>query len=177
MKGAGEDGQWRMEDSRPFPFSTFHLLSSLLVITTVALLQAGCRTAEPLPAIDVSAPGWHILQGQAVWKPPQNRPELAGDLVLATNANGNFLVQFSKTPFPLATAEYVDHEWEIQFGADKHVWRGSGNPPDRFPWFQLPRALAGDDLNDGWKFERRFGNLWRLENSRTGETLAGEFFP
>jgi len=127
--------------------------------------------------MDLSQPGWKVLHGQALWTPPQNRPELAGDLILATNANGNFFIQFSKTPFVLATAGYEDGEWEMQFGADKYAWRGSGRPPDRFIWFQLPRALRNEELTGGWKFERGFGNLWRLQDPKTGETLAGEFFP
>jgi hypothetical protein len=178
MTFSGEDGRGPAADRSLFPFSIFHSLSPFLIaLVAISLLQSGCRTAEPMPPADLSAPGWKVMQGQAVWKPPGNRPELAGDLIMATHTNGNCFVQFTKTPFPLATAEWIDHEWEIQFGADKYVWRGSGEPPDRFLWFQLPRALAGQEMNDSWKFEQGFGKLWRLENSRTGETLAGEFFP
>ena len=74
------------------------------VAALLLLLCAGCAT-PPLPPADFSAPGWRVQQGQAVWKPSSSRPELAGDLLLATNVNGNFFVQFSKMPFPLATAQ------------------------------------------------------------------------
>jgi hypothetical protein len=174
---SGEERGLKMVNGATIRSAIRYSLSACGFILLLALPGAGCRTTKPLPPLDLSAPGWRVQQGQAVWKPPQNRPELAGDLVLATNTNGNFFIQFSKTPFPLATAEWNNHEWEIQFGTDEYVWRGSGDPPERFLWFQLPRALAGEELNDGWKFERGFGNLWHLENSRTGETLAGEFFP
>ncbi|HXE43114.1 MAG TPA: hypothetical protein VN516_08825, partial [Candidatus Baltobacteraceae bacterium] len=107
----------------------------------------------------------------------KNRKEMAGDLILATNANGNFFIQFSKTPFTLATAEVQDNQWEIKFGADKYALRGGGTPPVDILWFQLPPALLGNDLTDDWKLERSSGNLWRLKNSQTGETLAGQFFP
>jgi hypothetical protein len=142
----------------------------------IAAFVCGCRTA-PLPPADFSAPGWRVQQGQAVWKPSSNRPELAGDLLLATNSNGNFFVQFSKIPFPLATAQISGDQWQIEFGADEFSWHGSGSPPDRFAWFQLPRALLGANVSDNWKFIRVETNSWRLENPQTGETLEGEFFP
>ncbi|HZF01790.1 MAG TPA: hypothetical protein VE344_07840 [Methylomirabilota bacterium] len=153
------------------------LATGALLLFLIAVLVTGCKTATPLPPMDLSASGWRVQQGQAIWKPPQNRPELAGDLILATNANGNYFIQFSKTPFSIVTAEVEDEQWEIRFGEDKYAWRGGGIPPDHFLWFQLPRAFLGEDLNDGWKFERGFGNLWRLENPETGETFSGEFFP
>ena len=107
----------------------------------LALFCVSCRTATPLPPADLSAPGWHIQQGQAIWKPPGHRPEMTGDLLLATNANGNFFLQFTKDPFPLASAEVLDGRWQISFGVDEQAWRGQGEPPARFAWFQLPSAL------------------------------------
>jgi hypothetical protein len=142
----------------------------------LAVLAAGCRTAPPLPPADFSAPGWRVQQGQAVWKASSSRPELAGDLLLATNANGNVFVQFSKVPFPLATAQISGGQWQIEFGADKYSWHGRGAPPDRFAWFQLPCALLGENPKGNWHFENVLTNSWRLENPRTGETLEGEFF-
>jgi hypothetical protein len=142
----------------------------------IAAFFCGCSTA-PLPPADFSAPGWRVQQGQAVWKPSSSRPELAGDLLLATNANGSCFIQFSKMPFPLATAQISSGQWQIEFGADKFSWHGSGTPPDRFAWFQLPRALLGQNLNGNWHFENVMSNSWRLENAHTGETLEGEFFP
>jgi hypothetical protein len=148
-----------------------------LPLLLMAVLAAGCRTGPPLPPADLSAPGWRVQQGQAVWKPSSNRPELAGDLLLATNVNGNFFVQLSKMPFPLATAQISGEQWQIEFGADKYSWRGRGTPPDRFAWFQLPRALLDTNASRGWKFTHPASSSWRLENPRTGETLEGEFFP
>ena len=143
----------------------------------LAILAAGCHTAPPLPPADFSTPGWRVQQGQAVWKPSSSRPELAGDLLLATNANGNFFVQFSKVPFPLAAAQVDGDQWQIEFGVDKFSWRGRGTPPDRFVWFQLPRSLLDNHPGGNRKFTRAETNSWRLENPRTGETLEGEFFP
>ena len=129
------------------------------------------------PAADFSAPGWRVQQGQAVWKPPGDRPELAGNLLLATNANGNFFAQFTKDPLPLATAECLDGRWRLEFGADAHSWRGRGEPPARFVWFQLPRALLDGKAAGPWHFSYVTTNSWRLENRQTGEALEGGFFP
>lgn len=151
---------------------------SLIILSALALLLcAGCRTPNPLPPADFSAPGWRTQQGQAVWKPSASRPEIAGDLLLATNVNGNFFIQFSKIPFPLATAQVSGAEWQVQFGADQYSWHGRGTPPNRFGWFQLPSALRDANLGGNWKFTQVETNLFRLQNSHTGETLEGEFFP
>ena len=143
----------------------------------IAFLTAGCKTAPSPPAADFSALGWRVQHGQAVWKPSAQRPEFAGDLLLATNANGNFFAQLTKDPFPLVTAESMDGQWQIEFGADEHPWRGHGAPPERFVWFQLPRALLGEPLASNWHFITVNNNSWRLENTRTGEILEGGFFP
>jgi len=122
-------------------------------------------------------PGWTLQQGQAVWKPTAKRPELAGELLMATNANGDYFVQFTKNPLPVATAERLKGRWQIIFGADKFSWRGCGEPPKRFVWFQLPRAMAGAPVTGHWQFRTMTTNSWRFENSHTGETLEGGFFP
>jgi hypothetical protein len=100
---------------------------------------------------------------------------LAGDLLLAVNSNGDFLVQFSKTPFALASAQVTNGRWRIDLG--QHSWRGRGTPPPRFAWFQLPQLLAGASAREPWSFTNRADQSWRLENARTGETLEGQFFP
>lgn len=143
----------------------------------VAGLCVGCRSIPPLPPTDLYAPGWHELQGQAVWKPTKKRPELTGELLLATNANGNFFVQFTKNPFPLATAQVAGETWQIEFGTGEHSWRGRGQPPTRFVWFQLPRALRGEGVAPGWQYEHTAENSWRFQNRHTGETLEAQFFP
>lgn len=151
-------------------------------VVTVALALAAslfvsCRSIPPLPPVDLSSPGWRVQQGQAVWQPTRKRPELAGEILLATNTEGDFFVQFSKTPFTLATAQVMNGQWQIEFGSGEYTWRGRGEPPPRFAWFQLPRALAGRSPGRDWQFERAATNLWRLENRRTGEFLEGSFFP
>jgi hypothetical protein len=143
----------------------------------VAALCAGCGAAVHLPPVDLAQPGWRTLQGQAVWQPPRHRPEMAGDLLLATNVNGDFFLQFSKTPFTVATAEVSGGKWQIEFGDHEHHWSGRGAPPDLFAWFELPRLLGGAPPAARWQWERRPGGQWRLQNPRSGESLEGRFFP
>jgi hypothetical protein len=159
------------------PGIVFYNLSKLGFLPLIALLLCGCRSLPPLPPADLSAPDWRIQQGQAVWKPPGSRPELTGELLLATRTNGDFVVQFSKTPFNLATAQSVNGQWQIEFGQDERRRSGRGKAPFYLGWLHLPRALAGETLGKSWRFTRPTAELWRLENSRTGESLEGGFFP
>jgi hypothetical protein len=158
-----------LKPSRPIAASALLALGLMLCVS--------CRTARLPPPADFSSPGWRVQQGQAVWKPSKSRPELAGDLLLATNVNCNYVVQFSKTPFTLAAAQVADGAWQIEFGGGRYSWSGRGAPPARFVWFQLPRALAASEPGRPWIFTRRADGSWRLENMRTGEILEGMFFP
>jgi hypothetical protein len=141
-----------------------------------AFLVISCRTAPVLPPTDLSSPGWQIRQGQAVWKPSKNRPELTGDLLLAVNTNGNCVIQFTKTPFALAFAQVADGRWQIEFGSAHRSWSGQGQPPKRLVWFQLPRVLAGNPADAPWKFEQKADHSWRLNNLGAGEYLEGQIF-
>ena len=151
--------------------------TAALTLAFALCLCVSCRTGPPLPPADFSAPGWQVHQGQAVWKPPGKRPELTGDLLLATNAVGDFYIQFSKTPFTIAAAQRSDDQWQIDFGTGQHHWRGHGTPPKYFSWFQLPVGLNGAAPRAPWKFTRKEDDAWRLENPRTGEWLEGVLFP
>jgi hypothetical protein len=157
--------------------SDFGLLAWFFAAVLAALSVAGCRSLPPLPPADLSAPGWRVHQGQALWKPPGNRPELAGELLLATNANGDCFVQFTKDPFPMATAQVAGDCWQIEYGAGERFRSGRGEPPHYSAWFQLSPALAGRQLTHGWQFERTAANSWRLANRRTGERVEGFLAP
>jgi hypothetical protein len=155
----------------------FRSKKAIAAFMLVALFGTSCRTASPLPPVNLSSPGWHVQQGQAVWRPSRARPELTGELLLATNANGSYFVQFSKNPFPLASARCDAGTWQIEFGDGRHIWRGHGEPPRRFAWFQLPPALVGRAAATPWRFTRLTDGSWRLDNPRSGEFLEGQFFP
>jgi len=154
----------------------FLVCSQTFAVAFTLLFATGCRSLPPIPPADLTAPGWTVHQGQAVWKPNQFRPELAGDLILATNTNGDCLVEFTKTPFSLASARQCSDMWRIEFGGGRHSWQGRGTPPHLFSWFELPRALAGEELSRSWRFTQT-NATWRLENRRNGEWLEGAFPP
>jgi len=147
----------------------------LLAFALTLWLTTGCRSRPPIPPADLAAPGWSVYQGQAVWKPNQSRPELAGDLLVATNRNGDCLVEFTKTPFALASARRLGERWRIEFGSGRHAWQGHGTGP-RLSWFELPRVLAGEPAGRSWRFTQT-NRTWRLENWRSGERLEGTFAP
>ena len=148
-----------------------------LLALCLLVFGPGCGTVTPAPRVDLATAGWTLLRGQAEWQPPQHRPEIAGELLLATNRNGDFLVQFSKIPFPIVSAQTTSRRWQIEFGAREHAWAGSGTPPSRWLWFQLPRGLAQAPLAVPWRFENRPDGGWRIFNPRSGEALEGGFFP
>lgn len=161
---------------KPQPRSAARGCIALLAIL-FAVVASGCRTAPQLPPADFSLDGWQVRHGQAVWKPSKGRPELAGELIFATNTNGDSFVQFDKTPFTLAVGRVVGDRWQINLGGGRYVGNGKGQPPRRFAWFQLPRALAGEKLRSPWTFTQPANDSWRLENFWTGERLEGSLDP
>lgn len=153
------------------------LPTSLLTLVALVIL-AGCRTPDPLPAADVSQPGWRVEHGQALWKPAARKREIAGDLLLATGPGRECLVQFAKTPFPLVTARQTKDAWQIEFGAGARRVGGLGEAPARWVWFDLARMRRGAAA-------RGFGPLadagnsahCGLTNATTGERLEVWFTP
>src|SRR6187551_934386 len=101
----------------------------LLAATLTLFASTGCRSLPPIPPANLTAPGWSVRNGQAVWKPNQQRPELAGELLVATNTNGDCVVEFTKTPFALASARRLGDCWRIEFGTGRHAWQGRGPGP------------------------------------------------
>ena len=153
--------------------SRFGLFIGVLFLATGL---AGCRAPSTLPAVNVSAPGWQVHQGQAVWTPNHKRPEMAGELFLARHASGDCLVQFTKPPFTIVEARQTGQSWVLDFGSGQKVWRGTGKPPARVVWFQLARARSGAGMDGRWSWTRDGEGAWILTNQRTGERLEGQFF-
>ena len=140
----------------------------------MALLFAasGCQTLAPLPAVNLKEPGWTVREGQAVWRSSRSAPEIAGELLVATQTDGASFVQFTKAPFPLMIARTTASGWEIEVPTQNQRYSGHGPPPVRILWLALPRALTGQSLpqNFSWHSD---ANGWHLENRKTGESLEG----
>ncbi len=137
----------------------------------------GCRTIPTLPPVNLSEPGWKTRQGQAVWRATSTAPEIAGDLMIATNPDGRSFVQFTKTPLPFVVAQSTPEAWQIQFVPNNKTYSGRGNPPARLVWLYLPRCLAGRPPPKSWTWEPLDNDRWRLENRSTGEFLEGYLTP
>jgi hypothetical protein len=154
-------------------YSRFFLWSAALALLT---LWCGCRTTTQ-SLFTATGPGWHVQQGQALWRPKQGLPEFGGDLILASDANGRCLLQFDKTPLSMVFAQNTPDRWLIRFPQQQYSFSGHGQPPTRFAWLYLHAALTGEQLPPSLHFERRPQGGWRLENSSSGEILEGFLSP
>lgn len=158
----------------------------------MALLIMGCQTIPEFPPIDMSQPGWQVRQGQAVWRPQANAPELSGELLWASHADGRFLLQFLKTPITLIEAQATRDAWRISFPAQGKILSGPRrrSPSQRLGWLHLAAALQRRGVAQGWKFtasnDRRDADqrdrdgrssvkAWKFSNARTGEMIEGYF--
>jgi hypothetical protein len=157
------EGYW------PRAFLWSALLAGLFIFS-------GCRST-PKNLFTASGPGWRIQQGQALWRPERGLPEFGGDIVFASDGEGRSLVQFDKTPMEIVSAQTTSNQWLIKFPQRQMGFSGHGPGPTRFSWLYLPAALAGNPLPPTLNFERKPDGGWRLENSRTGETLEGFLSP
>jgi hypothetical protein len=147
-----------------------------LALLTIAIFSSGCQTATR-SLFTATGPGWHVQEGQALWRPGREYPELGGDLVLASDEDGRCLIQFAKTPMTLVSVQTTRTSWLIQFPPRRMGFSGRRQPPVRFAWLYLHAALAGEQLPPPLRFERKPDGGWRLENTRTGETLEGFLAP
>ena len=148
-----------------------------LALLAMACFGGGCASlmkAPPMPKVDLAEPGWTTRQGQAVWKPTRQAPEIAGELILATRQDGSAFVQFTKNPFPFAVAQMNARGWKIEFPPQNKHYSGRGSAPARIVWFQLAKAVVGKPLAKHWAWQNS-GTSWQLTNSTSGESLAGFF--
>jgi len=140
-------------------------------------LLAGCRTASPMPPVNVREPGWNVQQGQAVWRSRRNAPEIAGELVVAMHPDGRSLVQFTTTPLPFVVAQATIDSWQVQFVPQNKVYSGRGQPPARLIWLHLAQCLRGGDPPGNLLWRQLANQGWRLEDRSTGESLEGYLAP
>ena len=142
-------------------------------------LLSGCLTnSHPLPPLDFSTPGWITQEGQAVWRRNRHASEIAGELLVARSATGDrALVQFSKTPLPLLTAQTGADGWQIVFVPQARTFSDVGQPSTRLLWLHLANGLAGGRLPEPLQFSRSAAGDWQIENRRTGEMISGYLNP
>jgi len=172
LKTSGLDGR----PATMFPVRFLLRLFFSSVFLAGLLFICGCQTATK-NLFTAAGPGWHVQQGQALWRPQRGLPEFGGDLVFASDDAGRCLLQFDKTPMEIVSAQTTSNRWLIKFPQQNMSFSGHGAGPTRFTWLYLPRALAGEKLPKQIRFERKPDGGWNLENSRTGETLEGFLSP
>ena len=148
-----------------------------LALLTIPMLLAGCRTASEAPLFKATGPGWRVQEGQALWRPGRQFPELGGELVVASHEDGRCVIQFAKTPMPLVLAQTTRTNWRIEFPPRRMSFGGHQPSPARFAWLYLSAALRGDSLPSALRFQRKPDGGWRLENTRFGETVEGFLEP
>jgi hypothetical protein len=138
---------------------------------------SACRTPPQCPPTDLSEAGWRIRHGQAVWRPAVAQPETAGELMLATHTDGRWVLQFSKTPFLIASAQSSPTQWRIEFPLLRRSWSGVSAPPTHLGWMQFYGAQAGATLPSAWRWHQAEDGQFRLESLRSGETMSGYLGP
>jgi len=147
----------------------------IIFMVAVLWLAGGCQS--PVHSLfTAGGADWRVQQGQALWRPGRGLPEFGGDLVLASDGAGRHLIQFDKTPLTILSAQTTSNRWLIKFPQRDLSFSGFGPGPSRFGWLYLPAALDGKPLPKNLHFTRQADGGWRLENSRTGETVEG-FLP
>jgi hypothetical protein len=148
-------------------------ITSGLFPVVVFCAVLGCATV-PFPPLDLAAPGWQTRQAQAIWQPDRDKPEIAGDLIIATHPDGEAIVDFLKT-FPIASARTSRGSWEIDFPPQHRHYSGRGRGPVRVVWLQLIAALDGRAAAAPWTFSKPSPSILTLENGKTGERLEVHF--
>lgn len=140
----------------------------------VLLLGLACGCAAPrIAPVDLSEPGWTVRESAAVWHPPGGRPELAGELLVASHRDGRLLVQFSKQSLPVVTATATPEGWSIGTPLRRTPLGGRGRPTDRVPWFQFRSVPPGPPASPRWRLAEAPPGMWRLEAARGGESVEG----
>ncbi len=147
-----------------------HVVAGLLLCFSL-VWPIGCSRLISLPEVDLHDPQWTVWEGQALWTPRKGLTALAGDLIVARNPKGDVLVSFSKSPFPIFTAQTSGSLWRIDFIDKGRSYSGIGRPPRKFVWFRLPDLLEGAAPPKHWMAGTRTARELVLINRKTGEKI------
>jgi len=143
------------------------MLGGSLFVTVIS----SCSTGPLLPEVDLSAPGWTVWTGQALWKAEADRAAIAGDIVLARHNNGDVLISFAKPPVSIFTAQTSVNRWSIDLIYTQRTHSGAGNPPSRFVWFRVPAMIQDSTVPKGWRMLAEAESVWELQNPDSGEYI------
>ena len=124
-----------------------------------------------MPEVDLEDPEWTIWEGQALWTPRSDLSAVAGDLIVARNADRDVLISFSKSPFPIFTAQTSGRLWRIDFVDKGRSYYGIGRPPKKFIWFLFPDLIQGAPAPKHWDIRNVEEGEWSISHRKTGETI------
>ena len=124
-----------------------------------------------MPEVDLDDPKWTIWEGQALWTPRSGMTAVAGELIAARNPQGEVLVSFSKSPFPIFTAQTSGRFWRIDLVDKGRSYSGIGRPPEKFVWFRFPDLFKGAEAPKQWEVHQARDGEWSISNRKTGETI------
>ena len=99
------------------------------------------------------------------------KPSIAGEIMLARHQNGDVLISFAKPPVPIFTAQTHGKRWKIDLIYSQRSHSGTGSPPSRFVWFQIPALLQTGTEPNGWQVEKVDKDIWLLQNPDSGESI------
>ncbi len=148
-------------------------LGRVLCVVLLAVSGVSCRSLPPLPAVNLTEPGWKLHQGQALWRSKKDAPEIAGEILFAQGEDGQTLLQMTKTPLPFVTVQTSGAGWQIEFVPQQRRFSGQGTPTARLLWVHLARALNGTKPPPALRFEQTEAHGFTLENLATGEMISG----
>ena len=120
-----------------------HRWSRAALLLLLPFVFVSCRTIPPLPPVDLAESGWKLHQGQAIWRTKRDAPEVAGEILFATNPRGDTMLQLTKNPLPFVTVRTLGESWQIDFVPKRRQFSGKGTPSTRLLWIHLARALMG----------------------------------
>ena len=140
-----------------------------IIFSSAALI--GCAGTPRLPEVDLEDPDWSVRTCQVLWKSRFDRPELAGELLLAKHKNGDVYISLTKTLVPIFTAQTSGRRWRIAFVEEGRSYDGSWWPPEQFIWFRLWDLLDGVSPPEPWDVRTSDGREWQLMNANTGEKI------
>jgi len=142
------------------------------------LLVTGCAAPNrPATSVDLTAPGWVVRQGQAVWRSEASATDLAGELLLATHPNGGAWLQFAKPPVELASAVADADGWRLCLPIQRRTLHGRFDGQSLPGWVELLDRHQGHAGTAGWRFASKPGGHWELIHDSTGERLEGFLNP
>ena len=98
--------------------------SAALAWLAAITILCGCRTLPPMPAMDLSGPGWKVSEGSALWRSGRDAPEIAGEILLAIHPDGRGFVQFTKSPLPFVVAQLDGQRWRVEFIPENRSFAG-----------------------------------------------------